>query len=244
MGYNQYMGGTNWKKTTEPVIGFKKSYIRMGFTPDGKENVLLRPIQGHVNRPTMLNDVSQCPSGSSHQGKPSRFCTCGFHAYTDINDALNHTKIKAPIIKTVMSGKMIMYARGVRAANQRVSEVFVTECFQDICINQADRLITSSEGSFLIEVCSRHADKYLKSSARSFKWLEDTMNASLYNGEPNIKVKPLNPSTIPWDGTYFTPKTAETEKAASNPLTKVAVGAGLAFLGSMVVRDIVKTFSS
>lgn len=242
MAYNEYMGFSNWKKTVDPITGYKKSFIGIKKDASGKELVVLKPIQGHMKKTTLLNDTNGCPSYQSHTGKPSRFCTCGFHAYTTMENALTHGNgIKIPIIKTVSSGKIIMYSRGVRAAKQRVAEVFMEQCFTENCLVQSDRLILLKEGNTILQMCKLHASGHRKENIKTFLWLEEKMNASLFDGEPHISVKPLDETIVPWDGSE---PISPPEPLQQNRTAGILVGAGLAFLGSMVVRDIVKTFSS
>lgn len=247
MAHNQYIGFSNWKRTTEPSVGFKKSFLSVTKNVDGQDIIVLRPIQGHTNRDTLLNDVSGCPHNQSHNGKPSRLCGCGFHAYHNMTDAINHTDLQTPIFKTVSSGKIIMYTRGIRAARQRVSEVFMTSCFEQNCPMPADRVLCLQDNGTIWQLCKIHSKRYGAVGEKTFKWLEDAMNASLVNGEPKISVKPLDETTVPWDGYHFVPKSAAASSVQKEPVDRfagMAIGASLVILASLAVRDAVKTFSS
>lgn len=198
---NSYIGKSNLKRTMKPVIGYKKSRLIL----EMDDLITIDSIQGPEGfKRVALNDVSKCPNSERHIGKPSRFCTCGFYSYSEMEDALSHLRGShcEPILKVVASGKMLMYEKGLRAANQRVEEVIFHTCDTHYCYKPADRVLISRKfgayGSELSGVCREHGEYRI---CETFSWLEERLAESLFKGEPPIKVRQLNSSVKPWDGT-------------------------------------------
>lgn len=250
MPHNQYIGYSKFKKSEEPVIGYKKSYLALVREND-KDIIVLQPIQGRMQKPTLMNDVSGCPSTKRHDGKPAQLCTCGFHAYFDIKDALEHVgNMTIPIIETVSSGKIVLYAKGVRAAHQRVSKVIMDSCFITNCPLPADRISVSTNEGMIFPYCNIHASRMLDETIHTFKWLEEKINASFTNGEPAVSVVPLKKSTVVWDG-VFPKRIPEPEIPASRPMPKTALDKfidkhswkiiGTAF--AVITVDAIRTFT-
>lgn len=204
---NSYIGKSNLKRTMKPVIGYKKSRLII----EMDDVIAIDSIQGPEGfKRVALNDVSKCPSSERHIGKPSRFCTCGFYSYSEMEDALSHLRGShcEPILKVVASGKMLMYEKGLRAAHQRVEEVIFHTCATPYCFKPADRIVISRKfnvyGSEITGVCSEHGLNGrggYHGNCETFSWLEERLAESLFKGEPPIKVRQLNSSVKPWDGT-------------------------------------------
>lgn len=216
---NHYIGTARFKSIKEPIIGYKCSEVRLYQDANGKERIRLSPIQGPLKKVTVeLNATSECPHYKSHNGKPRMFCTCGFHAYHDLSDARMHATRHSMIFQTVSSGKIIMYDKGVRAAQQRVSEVLIQNCVQSCCSMSPDRVavIKDQKGwSNIVSVCQFHG-KYF--DCKTFTWLEEKINSSFTKGEPDVAVNTINKTVPPWDGLPF--KVASPEKSESSSIFK------------------------
>lgn len=208
MIFNQYIGNSRFKKINEPVVGYKRSRIRLVQDDAYMDKIFLSPIQApqkDVRIP--LNAVSDCPFTAAHTGNPTIFCDCGFYSYTNLDDAMKHLPQGSyPMLKTVSSGKIVLYGKGVRAAKQRVAEVIIpTECSGTSCPLPADRLwlySVSSKNFHISGVCKHHGDE---ETSKTFTWLQDRINDSFTNGEPEVKVRSINESVIPWDGSIKPP---------------------------------------
>lgn len=230
MMQNVYIGTSKFKKHTEPVVGYKRAQLRVVSNyAGGAFRAYLAPIQGPLKTAKIeFNAASECPSYKSHKGKPSVFCDCGFYSYRELDDALSHCPSHSYLLfKTVASGKILMYAKGVRAGNQRVEEVIVPGCCHANCPMSADRIFIPSLNmtkANIVGMCKFHGkDK----PAKTFSWLEDIINSGLKNGEPPISVRSINPDIIPWDGMpeykTFTPK----QEPVLSSVSKAAIlGAG------------------
>lgn len=250
MPHNQYIGYSKFKKSEEPVVGYKKSYLAL-LKENGKDIIVLQPIQGRMQKHTLMNDVSGCPSTKRHDGKPAQLCTCGFHAYFDIKDALEHVgNMTIPIIETVSSGKIVLYAKGVRAAHQRVSKVIMDTCFITNCPLPADRISVSTNEGMIFPYCNIHASRMADDTVHTFKWLEEKINASFTNGEPAVSVVPLKKSTVVWDGVFpkkiLEPETPVFTAIPQNPLDKFIDKHGMKMIGAafaLITIDAVRTFT-
>lgn len=202
MAMNKYIGKSNFWRTTTPMTGYKKTLLTVN---SGK--IYLQSIQGpdghRENLP--LTATSACPfHPKAHFGKPSRNCACGFYSYTSIADAMEHLASNTSyfIIRTVASGKIVLYEKGVRSGVQRVEEVHVGTCETYQCTNPADRVKVEDHPlngrKFVYPVCYAHG--LLNANCKTFTWLENHMNKGFENGEPDIKVYPQSALTKPWDG--------------------------------------------
>lgn len=200
---NSYIGNSKLSRSVKPITGYKKT--RLAINSDNK--ISLQSIQGPdgLRDGVPLNSKSRCPNHPRfHAGKPSRMCTCGFYCYLDINDALDHFLSSDGYftMRTVASGKIIMYEKGVRSGAQRVEEIIIDECRNAMCINPADRLAITQDRingkSYIAPYCADHSRYF---DAKTFDWLAETMTASFENGEPPITVRHLDSKVKPWDGT-------------------------------------------
>lgn len=199
---NGYIGKARLGRIMQAVTGYKKGQLIIGYSGEVYINALQGPI-GY--KQVDLNAGSKCPNRPKfHAERPSRFCTCGFYSYDNIQSALSHLKStdSSPILQTVCSGKMLMYEKGRRSGRQRVEAVIFHACSNSHCHRPADRVYVkynfSLSAEMIIGYCASHGEHF---DCNTFKWLEDKMESSLTNGEPRITVRQLNENTIPWDGT-------------------------------------------
>lgn len=208
---NKYIGNANLKRTTKPVVGYKRVSLMLGH---GSTSPFIAPIHGPSEvKSVSFNAESECPVLQNlHAGKPNRFCTCGFYSYTDMDDAIKHNEnCVSPLLKTVSSGKMVMYAKGVRAGHQRVEEVIFQMCYYGSCTDRADRIVLknfSTDGLDILGICGDH----YQHNTRTFAWLEEKINDTFKNGEPGVKVRQLDESVLPWDGKKIKRGSSDTVK--------------------------------
>lgn len=200
---NRYIGKSDFHKNTEPVVGYKRASLMMEHGTSPLAKVFIKPLHGPEELEKVgFNDESQCPLFlKKHMGKPNRICGCGFYAYSDMQDAVDHNEnLVSPILKTVASGKMLMYAKGVRSGHQRVEEVIFRHCFDGACMRYADRVALrnfSTLGFDILGCCKEHGRDR---NTRPFSWVEWKINATLTNNEPRVKVRSLDDSLVPWNG--------------------------------------------
>lgn len=199
---NQYIGRSTVKNTNEPLTGYKCTMLTLVRDQSGNESIFLAPIQApNKSMRIGFNDVSHCKMFRWHRGKPGSFCDCGFYAYTEVINAIKHTfRNNLAIVKTVASGKVLLYDKGVRSGYQRVTDVFIQRCDRPTCMAYSDRIALFDDGSNEFEiagVCPLHAHGM---NCRTFSWLQETINSGFTRGEPEVKVRSIKKSSIPWDG--------------------------------------------
>lgn len=200
---NIYIGRTNLNKATEPVIGYKRASLMLEHGGADIAEVFIAPLHSpdELDR-VSFNDNSSCPIFSRfHAGKPHMLCTCGFYSYSKMQDAIDHNENQiSPLLKTVSSGKMVMYAKGVRAGHQRVEEVIFQACYSGLCDDVADRVVVKNFSTYGLEIMGCCGNHEKTQNTRSFSWLEAKINHTLKRGEPKVKVRQLDDSVEPWNG--------------------------------------------
>lgn len=198
---NQHLGrGTASQKSAEPIVGYKCTTLRLVRAGNG-ERIILFPTYSPHKINVDLHAVSKCKMFKWHTGKPGRFCDCGFYAYKEVINAIKHTfRNNMVIVKTVMSGKVLFYDKGLRAGIQRVTDMFIQLCDRPTCTLYADRValfVSDDQDLEVGGICAYHAKGL---DCRTFSWLEEKVNASLTKGEPDIKVRSIKKHLVLWDG--------------------------------------------
>lgn len=215
---NSYIGKQKIKRSSQPISGFKKTYL----TINHDEKVSLHSVQGPsgLREDLPLNAKSKCPTFPRfHAGKPSPFCTCGFYSYTTLDEAIQHlgNNDSRLLMRTVASGKMLMYEKGMRTGVQRVEEIIIDKCFNSLCPRPADRIAVihklRNDRDFITPFCSNHGEYY---DLKTFSWLADKMSASFENGEPPVIVRSLHSYVKPWDGAIPAKKKPEVNIPTNN----------------------------
>ena len=247
---NKYIGNAKLKRMTTPVVGYKRANLMLG---DGGMD-LASPFITPIHIPDEFKAVSfsadsECPIFANlHAGKPHALCACGFYSYTDIDDAIKHNEnFVSPLLKTVSSGKMVMYAKGVRAGHQRVEEVSFQMCYYASCINPADRIVLkkfSIDGLDILGICGDH----YQPNTRTFTWLEEKINNTFRNGEPGVKVRQLDESVVPWYGK--TPERASYDDLImpvskfmkENAFLLACLGTGFGGFAYLAITEFIKIF--
>lgn len=202
---NWYIGSTKFWQQKEPVTGFKRSFLSLQELGQGITSTALHSVQGPEGlKEVHFNTLSKCPTNDKHEGAPDKWCHCGFYSYLDMNKAYSHLRAYEArgtvILKTVSSGKMIMYSEGVRAGRQRVTEIMVDKCYFDGCDKYADRMcVTDKEKRLLSGVCAKHAG-YRYGKLYSFSTIQKKIKETLTEGEPEITVSSFHSKVKPWKG--------------------------------------------
>lgn len=227
---NWYIGSSKFRNPKEPITSFKRSLLTLHERGAGISEIGIYSVQGPEGLKSLpFNASSKCPDKSEHEGEPTKYCQCGFYSYTDLSKAYAHlAKHESPgtvILKTVASGKMIMYTDGVRAGRQRVVEVMVDKCYDSDCGQYADRMcITDKDRRLLAGVCAKHAGRRY-GKLYSFAAVESKINNTLTNGEPEITVSSFNSKVKPWNGEFDFFKR---EDAVKTTIGFIALGAASA----------------
>lgn len=136
-----------------------------------------------------MNADAQCGRAlffSLHKA-PSKLCTCGFYAYTDINDALSHPQGGMVVIKIVASGKLLEYGKGYRYEHQRVESIELPHCAW--CSESAIQFVVDNK-VFLFPACKKHSRRYFRGKKKllSFSRVEELANQSLPSHAPRITI--------------------------------------------------------
>lgn len=191
---NPYLGdrkGYLFSKKSEPKTLYKTSSLRWDKATDTVSLSSVSPIM----RPTAMNDDAQCivphEDGEGlgfHLSYPSRFCTCGFHGYSDYADAVTHSQSGDVILKVVASGKMFEYDKGYRFGHQRVEGVVISEHCRAIgCQEKTEALFVDIDGMecFLRPVCAKHAST---GESMSLERFAEIVSRTLPKTAPRITV--------------------------------------------------------
>lgn len=148
-------------------------------------------------------DLTSLANKLHGEESPSRGCTCGFHAYSEYEDARYHKQGIAGyfVLKVVGSGKMFEYKKGYRYGHQRLEEVIVSGCQYYVCDEPADRLIFHNDGE-IKPVCRYHfKPQYVPShnQCMSFQRFGEIASKGLPEGAPRITMRSENAEVIPWE---------------------------------------------
>lgn len=188
----------NEPKDSTPKTLYKKAFL---LWDSSAEALTLSPLA--FPEGTSFNAAAECRS-SYHRSNPltrfevpSKACSCGFYAYTDEDDARDHTQAGPDsfILKVVASGKMLEYKKGYRYGHQRVEEVIVYSCYG--CDKSADRVILLERTS-IVPVCKSHARIVRPIYRLSFKEMGELASRSLPTHAPRIKFRSANEEVKPW----------------------------------------------
>lgn len=194
------LGYARRKNASAKLVGYK----RAGLWADSDDNVLLMSMHGRGT--TALDADATCSYNSYGFGTfsthvvPDWSCECGFYAYDDIRDAVDHSSDPSTVLlKVVISGKYVKYQFGWRYAHQRVTEVIVGRCAWGYgCSNPATSFV--KDGKYKGELKPACVDHALMESVKNRFTFEQTshmLTASSSKGYKPILVRNLDETVKP-----------------------------------------------
>lgn len=199
---NSYLGVgyARRKNANAKLVGYK----RAGLFLDSNNNIVLTSMHGRGN--TALDADATCSytsygfSGASLHAAPDWNCDCGFYAYDDAQQAVEHSSDPSNVLlKVVLSGKYVRYQFGWRYAHQRVTEVVVGRCSASYrCEQSATAFVkTGHNGGELKPACLEHAVEEPVKRRFTFDQLSQMLTASSTPGYKAILVSNIDETVKP-----------------------------------------------
>jgi hypothetical protein len=180
----------------KPEVLYKRASLVQDLTTD---EIKLKSV--YWNGVTVpLNSDAKCLDlfAGLHGQAPARFCSCGFHAYKEYNDAHLHPQAGDVVLRVVGSGKMFEYNKGYRYGHQRLEEIIVYQCVSYNCSEPADRLAKINY-ELIRPVCRLHSGETETQTIMSFSEFEEVASASLPADAPRVTIRSEYKTLVPWD---------------------------------------------
>lgn len=250
---NSYLGlgFARRKNASAKLIGYKRANLRIS----SNNNIVLQSMHGRGL--TALDANAKCDytsygfATSSLHSAPDWGCDCGFYAYDNVQDAVEHTHDPSTVlIKVVISGKYIRYQLGWRYAHQRVTEVIVGRCSAGYgCSNPATAFIKDGKHEAALEpVCLDHALVEPVKHRFSFEETSQMLTASSAKGYKPIivrnmdeTVKPVTIQQLTAHRRLFKAMKTKLEDSGMDELlipAGVVIGCAGAFIGFLNMHDV------